>query len=45
MECRWEEISPRNKENQVVCLLALCADEQQQAITYAEIMILSISFW
>jgi hypothetical protein len=31
MECRWEEISPRNKENQVVCLLALCADEQQQA--------------
>ncbi|SCY26843.1 Protein of unknown function [Nonlabens sp. Hel1_33_55] len=38
MECRWEEIAPRNKENQVVCLLALCSDEAQQATTYAEIM-------
>ncbi|AZQ43474.1 DUF3095 family protein [Nonlabens ponticola] len=38
MECRWDEISPRDQKHKVVCLLVNCEDQSKQAEIYADIM-------
>ncbi|KQC32041.1 hypothetical protein AAU57_00910 [Nonlabens sp. YIK11] len=38
MECRWDQISPRDEKNKVVCLLVHCEDESQQESVYADIL-------
>ncbi len=38
MECRWDQISPRDENNKVVCLLVHCEDESQQSSVYADVL-------
>jgi hypothetical protein len=38
MECRWDEIAPRAKENKVVCLLVNSIHEESQSLLYSDIL-------
>ncbi|QNM84958.1 DUF3095 domain-containing protein [Polaribacter pectinis] len=38
MECRWDEIKPRDTERKVICLLVMCKDEAKQAEIFTKIM-------
>lgn len=38
MECRWDEIYPKESQEKVICLLVNCQDESKQAEIYGTIM-------
>lgn len=38
MECRWDQISPRDDQHKVVCLIVSCDDEQIQPKVYGDIL-------
>ncbi|QOD59729.1 DUF3095 domain-containing protein [Polaribacter haliotis] len=38
MECRWDEIEPKDEEKKVICLLVMCKNESKQAEIFTQIM-------
>ncbi|MFT4536470.1 MAG: hypothetical protein ACJA1A_002990 [Saprospiraceae bacterium] len=38
MTCRWKEIGPREQEKKIVCLLAYCSEDQNQADVYKSVV-------
>jgi len=38
MECRWDEVPPPRQADKVICLVALCQDDEKQGKAYAEVI-------
>jgi hypothetical protein len=38
MECRWDQIDPRDTKHKVICLLVNCSDERMQPSIYGDVL-------